>query len=146
MPFLKDIMTPDVEVIVPDATAEEASIRMRDRNIGAIPVCNAQKLIGMVTDRDLVIRVMAEGQHPKGVRVADAMTRELYYCFEDDEIQKAAALMAEKQIRRLPVISRSKRLVGIVSLGDLAARSTEPHTGGHVLKKVADSRSPGSGS
>jgi CBS domain-containing protein len=142
MTTLKQIMTPQVDVISPDATAEDASTKMRDLNIGAIPVCDEEGLIGMLTDRDLVVRVMAQRRDPKAVRVGEAMSTEVSYCFEDDNVEKAAQLMSQKQIRRLPILSKSKQLVGIVSLGDLAVHGTDAKTSGNVLEQVSHPAQP----
>lgn len=142
MPTLKEIMTPQVDTISPDATAEDASARMKDLNIGAIPVCDEDGLIGMLTDRDLVVRVMAQRRDPKAVRVGEAMTPEVSYCFEDDDVGKAAQLMSQKQIRRLPILSQSKKLVGIVSLGDLAVHGMDTQSSGNVLEQVSHPAQP----
>jgi CBS domain-containing protein len=96
----------------------------------------------MVTDRDLVVRVMAERRDPKAVRVGEAMTPEVIFCLEDDDAEKAAHLMAQKQIRRLPVLSKDKKLVGIVSLGDLAVNSCDRQTSGEVLERVSQPPRP----
>ncbi len=95
---------------------------MTCKHVGAIPVCDGDKLFGMITDRDLVTRVVAEGRNPKIVQVSKAMTPEIVYCFEDDDLEKAAQLMAHRQIRRLPILWSAKKLVGIVTLGDLAVQ------------------------
>lgn len=142
MPRLKEIMTPQVDVISADATAEDASTKMKNLNIGAIPVCDGDRLIGMVTDRDLVVRVMADRRDPMTVRVQEAMTPEVSYCFEDDDVEQAARLMAERQIRRLPILSRAKELVGIVSLGDLAVHGTDATISGSVLENVSRPAQP----
>ena len=138
MPLLKEIMTPDVEIISPNATAADAARKMLDLDVGAIPVCDGEKLLGMLTDRDLVLRVMAISRDPVQARVSEAMTPEVVYCFEDQDAEVAAQLMAEKQIRRLPVLSRTKQLVGVVSLGDLAQDSLSVQTSGAVLHDVSD--------
>ena len=143
MPQLKEIMTPQVDVISADATAEDASTIMKDLNIGAIPVCDGNRLIGMLTDRDLVVRVMAHHRDPKAVWVKEAMTPEVSYSFEDDEVEKAARLMSERQIRRLPILSKTKHLVGIVSLGDLAVHGTDATISGSVLEHVSRPAQPG---
>jgi predicted transcriptional regulator len=91
---------------------------MLDLDVGAIPVCDGERLIGMITDRDLVLRVMAISRDPVQPRVSEAITPGLVFCFEDEDAETAADLMAEKQIRRVPVLSRSKQLVRIVSVGD----------------------------
>ncbi|HSE57459.1 MAG TPA: CBS domain-containing protein [Nitrospiraceae bacterium] len=142
MTLLKEIMTPQVDVISADATAEDASTKMKQLNVGAIPVCDGNRLIGMVTDRDLVVRVMADRRDPKAVQVQEAMTPEVSYCFEDDEVEQAARLMAERQIRRLPILSRAKELVGIVSLGDLAVHGKDATVSGSVLEHVSRPAQP----
>ena len=142
MSTLKEIMTPQVDTISPDATAEDASAKMKDLNVGAIPVCDGDGLIGMLTDRDLVVRVMAQRRDPKAVRVGEAMTPEVSYCFEDDDVEKAAHLMSQKQIRRLPILSKSKKLVGIVSLGDLAVHGMDAKASGNVLEQVSHPAQP----
>lgn len=138
MPLLKDIMTPSVEVIAPNATAADAARKVRDLEVGAIPVCDGDKLLGMVTDRDLVLRVLAMSRSPVEALVRDAMTPGLVYCFEDQDADVAADLMAEKQIRRIPILSKNKQLVGIVSLGDLAIDGLDPHESGEVIHGVSD--------
>jgi CBS domain-containing protein len=85
-------------------------------------VCDGQKLAGLVTDRDITIRTVAEGRDPSEVRVAEVMSRDIAYCFEDETVEQAANLMESKQIRRLPILDRNKQLAGIVSLGDISVR------------------------
>lgn len=137
MQTLKEIMTSNVEVISRNASAEDAAMKMKNLNVGAIPVCDEEKLCGMVTDRDLVLRVMAEGLDPKRVRVNDATSSDVLFCYEDDDIEKASHVMSQRQIRRLPILSRAKKLVGIVSLGDLAVRGKDAQTSGDVLEQVS---------
>lgn len=137
MPELKDIMTREVEVISPDATTADAALRMTKLNVGSIPVCDGERLIGMLTDRDLVVRVMASGREPKMTRIKEVMTDVMHYCYEDEDSAQAARLMSERQIRRLPILSRSKQLVGIVSLGDLATKGEDAAGSGGVLKQVS---------
>ena len=98
---------------------------MRDQDIGAVPVGEDDRRIGMLTDRDIVQRMTAQGLVPSKARVGDAMTKGILYCFEDDSCDDAAISMAANRIRRLPVVDREKRLVGIVSLGDLAKGGAE---------------------
>ncbi|HEU4684765.1 MAG TPA: CBS domain-containing protein [Nitrospira sp.] len=142
MALVRDVMTPQVEVISPDATAEEAADRMKQLNIGVIPVCDEQGLIGMVTDRDLVVRVMGSRRDPKGVLVGEVMTPDLVYGFDDQDVQEAAMLMADKQIRRLPVLNRERHLVGILSLGDIAVHGQDQHLSGEVLEDVSQPSQP----
>ena len=110
---LKDIMTPKPECVRPDDTLQEAAARMRDLDVGPLPVCgDDDRMAGMITDRDITVRATAEGKDPKTTRVRDVMTEEVIYCFEDQDIDEAARLMQEQQVRRLLVMNRDKRLVG----------------------------------
>src|SRR5688572_411978 len=118
--ILKDIMTRDVEVIPPNASLKEAADKMDALNVGPLPVCDGDRLVGVITDRDIVVRATAAALDPRVATVRDAMTDDVIYAFEDQDVREAARLMEEKQIRRLIVLSRDKRLVGIVSLGDIA--------------------------
>ena len=139
---LREVMTRDVEVIHPDATLEEAAKRMDALNVGPLPVCDGERLVGMLTDRDIVVRAIAGGRDPKATSVRDAMTRDLVYGFEDQDVREAARLMEEQQIRRLVVLSRDMRLVGIVSLGDLAVETGDDRTTGEVLERVSQPSEP----
>src|SRR4051812_22201343 len=105
---LKAIMTRDVEVIHPDATLDEAATKMDALNIGPLPVRDGQRLVGVVTDRDITVRATSAGRDPKSTRVRDVMTRDVVYCFDDEDIRDAANVMEEKQIRRLVILDRDK--------------------------------------
>jgi CBS domain-containing protein len=118
---LKDVMTTQVEVVRPDASVQEAAEKMRTLDVGALPVCDGQRLVGMITDRDITIRATAQGRDPKSTAVRDILSSELVHAFEDQDLEEAEQLMQEKQIRRLPVLSRDKQLVGIVALADVVA-------------------------
>ena len=135
---VKDIMTENVEVIGPDTSLYDAARKMRDLDVGSLPVCDGERLIGMLTDRDLAVRAVAEGRDPKTDPVRDSMTPGIAYCFADQTAAEAERIMAEKQIRRLPVLDRDKRLVGIVSLGDFATKTDEPRAVGKTLEKVSE--------
>jgi CBS domain-containing protein len=139
---LKEIMTEEVEVVKPDATLYEAANKMRNLDVGALPVCDGDRLVGMLTDRDMTVRAVADGLDPKKALVRDSMTPEMAWCFEDQTATEAEHLMAEKQIRRLPVLNRDKRLVGIISLGDLATKTTGMRAVGKTLEAVSE---PGRG-
>src|SRR5205809_4269082 len=117
---VNELMTQNAECIGPDATLHEAAARMKALDVGSLPVCDKDRLVGMLTDRDIAMRSVADGHDPRTDRVRDAMTPEVFLCFEDDDVADVAELMREKQVRRLPVLNRAKQLVGIVSLGDLA--------------------------
>lgn len=118
---VKDVMTTQVEVVRPDASIQEAAEKMRALDVGALPVCDGQRLAGMITDRDITIRATAQARDAKTTPVRDVLSPELVYAFEDQDLEEAERLMQEKQIRRLPVLSRDKQLVGIVGLADVAA-------------------------
>jgi CBS domain-containing protein len=120
---LKEVMTRGVDVVPPEALLQEAAQKMKQLEVGPLPVCDGERLVGLLTDRDITVRAVAEGCDPTTTKVRDVMTPEVLYCFEDQEVQEAAKLMEERQIRRLPILNRNKWLVGIVSLGDLAVRT-----------------------
>lgn len=132
-----EIMTPRARCISPDNSLVEAAGLMRELDVGALPVCDEDRLAGMVTDRDLVVRGMAEGRDPYSATVREVMSEGVLYIKADQEVEEAARLMQEKQVRRLPVINREKRLVGILSLGDLAVNSN-PAFSGQALKEVSE--------
>jgi CBS domain-containing protein len=116
---------------------------MRDMDVGPIPVCDGDRLLGMLTDRDIAIRAVAEdGRDPREVAVANVMTPDVIYCFDDQDVEEAARIMQERQIRRLLVLNREKQLVGIVSLGDVAVENTNPQTKAETLKKVSEPAEP----
>ena len=117
---IKEIITSDPELIDPNASIREAAKRMKSEDIGALPVGENDRLIGMVTDRDIAIRGVAEDRTPDATTVRDVMSEKIFYCFEDDDIEDAAQCMAENQVRRLPILNRDKRLTGIISLADIA--------------------------
>ena len=115
---LRNIMTHDVHAIPPQMSLREAAREMKACDVGALPVCQNDKLVGMITDRDITVRSTAEGLDPWTAQVREAMTAEVICCSEDDDVADAARLMTEKHVRRLPVLDRNRRLVGIVSLCD----------------------------
>ncbi len=121
---ISEVMTRDVRIASPDDTLADAARVMAALDCGVLPVSNSERLIGMITDRDIAIRGVAEGLGPDAT-VADVMTDDVKYCFEDDDCDDVARNMGEIQLRRLPVVSRDKRLVGIVSIGDLAVTMEE---------------------
>src|SRR5438093_4669224 len=122
---LKDVMTRRVEVVHPDDTLATAAEKMKSLDVGPMPVCDGERLVGMLTDRDITVRATAAGRDPKTTRVRDVMTPEVAYCFEDQDTNEAARIMEQRQIRRLVILNRDKRLVGIVSLGDLAVTTQD---------------------
>jgi CBS domain-containing protein len=135
--WIRDIMTRNVECVWPDDTLQEAALKMKDLDVGPLPVCDYDHVVGMLTDRDITVRAVAEGRDPRSTRVRDVMTRNVVSCSEDDAVEEAARLMQERQIRRLLVLDRDKRLIGIVSLGDLAAEAEDPYRMAEVLQDVS---------
>jgi len=135
---IRDILTKDPEVIHPDATICEAARKMKARDIGMLPVCDGDRLVGSLTDRDLTIRALAEGHDPLKTKVREVMTAKVCYCFEDSDLADAAQIMEQEQIRRLPVLNKQKRLVGIVSLGDLAVRCGDEKLVEEVMECVCE--------
>jgi len=120
---LKDIMTSQVEVVEPDTPIAEAAGKMRSLDVGALPVMEGQRLVGVVTDRDITVRATADARDPKTTPVRDCLSPDPAYGFEDQDIEEAAKLMQDKQVRRLPVLSRQQQLVGIVALADVVAEA-----------------------
>jgi CBS domain-containing protein len=139
---LREVMTRNPDVVSPNATLEEAARKMDQLDVGPLPVCDGDRLIGMVTDRDITTRATSAGKDPRSTPIAEAMTRDLVYCFEDQDVRDAARIMEDKQIRRVPVLSREHRLVGIVSLGDLATDTRDDRMTGEVLERVSEPARP----
>jgi CBS domain-containing protein len=117
---VKNVMTSPVQVVEPDTSVVAAANQMRDANVGSLPVGEGGRLLGMITDRDIVVRCVAEGSDCQKRTVRDVMSAELLVCFEDQPVDEARRLMTEYQVRRLPVLDHKQRLVGIVSLDDLS--------------------------
>jgi CBS domain-containing protein len=120
---IREVMTQGAEVVHFDAPAIEAAAKMRELDVGSLPVCDGERLEGLLTDRDIAIRLVAEGLDPSVTKVSDIMTPGATYCFDDQTVEEAANLMEAHQIRRLPILNRDKHLIGILSLGDLAVRT-----------------------
>ena len=129
------IMTRDVRLLSPHNTIREAASLMAEIDAGSLPVGENDRLVGMVTDRDIVVRGVALGK-PIDTKVSAVMSTEMLYCFDTDEIDNVARNMGKAQVRRLPVVNSDKRLVGIVSLGDLA-RKDDPATIGQTVTRVS---------
>jgi CBS domain-containing protein len=138
---LNRIMTEYVEVIAPEMSIQEAAEQMRSLDVGVLPVCNGDRLVGMLTDRDLAVRAAANGRDPKSTTVEEIMTGQIACCFEDQDIEEAERVMEKNQIRRLPVLDHDNRIVGIVSLGDLAIKDDENRAGVTLERVSENSRS-----
>ena len=135
---LSEIMTREVAILQPDDSLQFAAKKMRDLNIGFLPVCDGEELIGVISDRDIIIRALADGMDVNIMLGRDMMTAPAIYCFDDQDLSEAAKIMEENQIRRLVVLNREdKRIAGVISLGDLARNETANRSG-KVLQKVSE--------
>ena len=122
--------------------ASEAALLMKRENIGSIPVIEneqSRKLIGIVTDRDLALKVVAEGRDPKFTKVSEVMTKEVVTCHSDDDLQKALDAMSEHQLRRIPIVDKDDRIVGIIAQADVATRQDSPEKTAAVVKDISQS-------
>lgn len=133
---VSECMTREVKTIAPDLTIQEAARLMAELDLGALPVGEGDRLVGMITDRDIVVRAIGEGKGPK-TAIREVMTEDIKYCFEDEDIDQVARNMGDKQLRRLPVRNRNQKLVGIISLGDVAAGETDRETVGKALEGIS---------
>jgi CBS domain-containing protein len=138
MKKISDIMTKNVDFVTPLDNVFEVAVKMKDDNVGVIPVCENEQIIGVITDRDIVVRGVAE-KRPGSTKVTDVMSENLYTGTPEMSVQEAAELMAEKQIRRLPIVENNK-LVGIVSLGDLSLTKESDSAAGRALSEVSEHR------
>ena len=139
--LLRDMMTAKIEDIPADATLMQAAERMKLLDIGAIPVRENDRLVGMITDRDIAVRAVAEGRGPETL-VRETMTDKVEHCFEDDDVEEVAMKMSDSQVRRFPVLNRADhRLTGIVSLGDLS-RSRQSEAASIALDGITDPGGP----
>ena len=140
MPRVSEVMTRGVEVIRPDESLQRAAQVMDELNVGALPVCDGEELVGMITDRDITVRATAAGLEPGTHCVSEVMTEQTRWCTEDQSTEDVMKQMGDVQIRRLPVLNAERRVVGIVSLGDLATRQSQ-HTD-EVLRDVSWTSEP----
>ncbi|QSQ21477.1 CBS domain-containing protein [Pyxidicoccus parkwayensis] len=141
MKQVKDVMTKEVELISPNDSLKDAAEKMRSLNVGPLPVCDGDRLKGIITDRDIVVRAVSQGMDPSNTRVSQAMSDEIEYVYEDDDISTAARKMKEEQIRRILVVNRDKRLVGIVALGDIAEALSSDEAG-KTLESISEPSQP----
>jgi CBS domain-containing protein len=133
-----DVMTADVVSIPPELTLQDAASIMKNLDVGSLPVSDGERLIGVITDRDITVRAIAEGADPRTTDVGGVMTAEVVCCQEDDDVERAARLMQREQLRRLLVVDAGGRLVGIVSLGDLVRQTGDEELAGETLEKVSE--------
>ena len=137
MSRIADIMSTDVQSIQPQESLRRAAQLMQELDVGALPVCDEERLLGMLTDRDIIVRGVADGLDPDQACVSDIMTAEVEFCTADQDADEAKRLMGAHQVRRLPVVDGDRRLVGIISLGDLATRQA-----GHIDRAVREISEP----
>jgi CBS domain-containing protein len=135
----KDCMTKNVELGNPNMSLAEAAKMMRDGDYGILPVGEADRLVGMITDRDIAIRAVAEGKDPYKSYIGEVMTNKVLYCFEDQDVNEVVKNLGDNQVRRLPVLNRQKRLVGILSLGNLAQSDANPKDVDEALIHISKS-------
>lgn len=131
----RDIMTTSAETVAPDATIREAAEIMKRLDVGALPVCDGDRVAGILTDRDIVVRALAEGRDASS-SVREAMTEGVVYCQDDTSVETVAEVMQQRHIRRILVLDADKRLCGIISLGDLATAGNDQRSG-EVLEKIS---------
>ena len=140
--MVRDVMTRGVETAAPDTSIAEVARRMRDLDVGSLPVCDGNRLLGIVTDRDLSVRATASAKDPSNTRVREVMSPEIAWVFDDEPADAAARVMRERQIRRLPVLDRSDRLVGVVALADLATDLGDDKLKGATLEEISQPSGP----
>lgn len=136
--LVSEIMTSHVECISPDESLRSAAEMMRRLDVGALPVCHEDRIEGILTDRDIVIRAVAQGRDCNETHVSEILTAGIRFCFEDQDSSEAGQIMEEHQIRRLVVLNRDKRMVGIVSLGDLAVREPDEAVCAAALEHISE--------
>lgn len=134
---VRECMTTDVKIINPETTLRDAARLMGEQDTGFLPVGENDRLVGSLTDRDIAIRAVSQGKDPNSTTVREAMSKHIVYCFDDQDTSEAASLMGENQIRRLAVLSHDKRLVGVVSLGDIAGRAHDEGAAEQALEGVS---------
>lgn len=134
---VKDIMTSKVEALPPDASIKTLALKMRDLNLGTIPIQEDGKITGMVTDRDLVLRGLATGRDPDKTLARDIMSREVTFCYDDQDVPDVAHLMEERKLYRLPVVTHDGKIVGMLSVSDLAQHTAYELTG-EVMHAVSN--------
>ncbi|HEY9088473.1 MAG TPA: CBS domain-containing protein [Anaerolineaceae bacterium] len=139
---VSDVMTKNIKVIPHNATVRDAAKLMKDIDTGFVPVIDSENVIGVITDRDIVLRCTAEGHNPNETKVEEVMTREFFFLYEDEDVTEAAKVMSDQQVRRLPVVNRQEELVGVVSLGDLSVDVNNDKMSGKTLEDISRPAKP----
>ena len=133
---VREIMTANVECVSPDTDLIELANKMKTLDVGFIPICENDRLVGTVTDRDIVIRGLASGRDIDTCTSRDVMTQDIFYCFEEDDVKDVAEKMRDREVRRMLILNRDKRLVGVVSIGDIS--KVEEKVSGKVLRDITE--------
>jgi len=139
---VSEIMTTNFEMIDATSSLTEAAEKMKSLNVGFLPVREGTRLAGLITDRDIVIRGLAEGLDPGSTPVKDIISSGIVYCYDDDSVEEAARLMEDNQIRRLIVVNRDQTPVGILSIGDIAVKSGQEQLAGELLERISEPAAP----
>jgi CBS domain-containing protein len=134
--LVREIMTADTKIVNPRDTVQSAAKLMSAYDVGFLPVGADDRLVGMITDRDIAIRAIGRGRGPDTL-IADAMTSDVKYCFDDEDVENACTYMGDLQVRRLPVLNRDKRLVGVIALGDIARKAADGSAGA-ALSQISE--------
>ena len=134
---VREIMSRNLECIEPDTSIKEAAANMRLLDVGFLPICEGNRVLGILTDRDITIRHVADGQNPYRVTARDIMTPNVFYCFADQDVEEVGRYMQEHQVRRVLIFDRWQNLVGVVSLGDISKAAGEERLAGETLKEIA---------
>jgi len=132
----KDIMTPNVECISPETPIRDAAQKMKAFDVSFLPVTENDRLVGALTDRDIVLRVIADGKDVEFCKTRDYMTQEVFWCYDDQDVDEVADFMGEHEVRRVLILDRKKRLAGIISIGDLAQTGGEERKTGETMKEI----------
>lgn len=138
---IRDIMTRTVETVSPETTIKDAASLMKGKDFGSLPVVEGKKVVGVLTDRDIAVRVVAEGRDPASTRLGEVMSKDIVSVREDSDLQEAEKLMHDRQLRRLPVVNAQGELVGYLSLAKMT-RSQSPESAGQVIKGVSEASKP----
>ncbi len=134
---VSEIMSRKLAVVSPVDTVKSAANIMRSANVGILPVLSENRMIGIITDRDIVVRVVSEGKSAANCQVGDVMTEDVHYCLDDDGVEDVARRLGELRVRRMPVLDRSNSPVGIISLDDIAIHADWGHTVAEALRRIA---------
>jgi CBS domain-containing protein len=135
---IHEIMTKNVESIQSTLPIAKAAEKMRDLDIGFLPILENDKLTGAITDRDITVRSVAQGRDPRLATVREIMTQDIFYCYEDEDVEHVAEYMRENEVRRIVILNREMEIVGVVSLGDIARTSGEEELAGETLGDIAE--------